>query len=393
MPAEQRGQVIHVRMGSTGNRRNSCLGGSPVGLPWGGTSRMRREFHVRICEGLRVKFPGPTRRTTSVVSLPRSRHNAIGEGEFGNSIRGPLGVHRGAGRRFWFYGADYTLEAQMAYVNRLRKLTEDELRKFIAGKEIPLHQARRPRDLEPSPTVRRAGSEFRILEHVGRVRRVGRNCVARCPSCAEAGHDRSCDNLAILIGDPRFYRCWAGCSKEMIRAALGCPIRSRSREFEWSCAVTQNQQANAMGLRLPRRALRVLRERGIFAQASIGLHYQNLAKRYVVRGVESGGAAADVGRYVTFAHENGEPIECLHPVESIGVNGPHAVVVAPVLVRLDMLRKGRTYELLISRHAPSSADSGRRPLLQTEVLFRGVHGRLEADLTPTNKAQAQSSPT
>src|SRR5215469_7803005 len=72
MPAEQRGQVIHVRMGSTGNRRNSCLGGSPVGLPWGGTSRMRREFHVRICEGLRVKFPGPTRRTTSVVCLPRS---------------------------------------------------------------------------------------------------------------------------------------------------------------------------------------------------------------------------------------------------------------------------------------------------------------------------------
>ena len=57
-----------------------------------------------------------------------------------------------------------------------------------------------------------------------------------------------------------------------------------------------------------------------------------------------------------------------------------------------MLRKGRTYELLISRHAPSSAESGRRPLLQIEVLFRGVHGRLEADLTATNKTQAQSSP-
>ena len=36
------------------------------------------------------------------------------------------------------------------------------------------------------------------------------------------------DNLAILIEDPRFYKCWAGCSKEMIRAALGCPIRVRS---------------------------------------------------------------------------------------------------------------------------------------------------------------------
>ena len=147
-----------------------------------------------------------------------------------------------------------------------------------------------------------------------------------------------------------------------------------------------NQRPNAIGLRLPRRALRVLTERGIFAQVSVGLHYQNLANRYIVRGVESGGAAGDTGRYVTFAQENGEPLECLHPVESIGVNGPHAVVVAPVLVRLDMLRKGRTYELLISRHAPGSTDSGRRPPLQTAVLFRGVHGRLEVDLSSGAKA-------
>jgi hypothetical protein len=137
---------------------------------------------------------------------------------------------------------------------------------------------------------------------------------------------------------------------------------------------------------LSRRALRVLKERGIFAQASVSLHYQNIAKRYVVRGVESGGAAGDIGRYVTFAKEDGQAIECLHPVESIGVNGPHAVVVAPILLRLDMLRKGRTYELLISRHAPGSPDSGRRPPLQTEVLFRGVHGQLEVDLSPRNKA-------
>ena len=34
--------------------------------------------------------------------------------------------------------------------------------------------------------------------------------------------------LFLLVpGDPRFYKCWAGCSREMIRAALGCPIRVR----------------------------------------------------------------------------------------------------------------------------------------------------------------------
>src|SRR5271167_1159151 len=65
------------------------------------------------------------------------KHDAIGVGEFGNAIRGPLGIHRGANRRFWFYGADYTLEAQIAYLKRLRKVTEDELRRFIVGKQWP----------------------------------------------------------------------------------------------------------------------------------------------------------------------------------------------------------------------------------------------------------------
>ena len=157
------------------------------------------------------------------------KHDAIGGGEFGNAIRGPLGIHRGANRRFWFYGADYRLEEQIAYLNRLRKVTEEELRKFIAGRPRP------EPEFSPCPQrnirkERREGtarSGFRILEHVGTVRKIGRNYVARCPSCADSGHDRSGDNLAILIEDPCFYKCWAGCTKEMIRAALGCPIRVR----------------------------------------------------------------------------------------------------------------------------------------------------------------------
>jgi hypothetical protein len=143
-----------------------------------------------------------------------------------------------------------------------------------------------------------------------------------------------------------------------------------------------------MGLRLSRQALRVLKDRGIFAHSPVTLEHQHLAERYVVRGLESGGAVGDVGRYVTFAGENGQPIEYLHPVEAIGVNGIHAVVVAPVLVRIDMLRKGRTYELLITRHRPSRADNGQRPQLETKILFRGIHGRLELDLSGKDKAQA-----
>jgi hypothetical protein len=155
------------------------------------------------------------------------RHNAIGEKEFGNAIRGPLGIHRGANRRFWFYGADYTLEAQVSYLNGLHKLTEAELQRFIAGKEMPAAAPERPTKRAMERSGRPIRPEFRILDHVGKVRKVGRNYVGRCPACADSGHDRSGDNLAILIQDPRFYKCWAGCTKEMIRESLGQPIRLR----------------------------------------------------------------------------------------------------------------------------------------------------------------------
>ena len=83
------------------------------------------------------------------------KHDAIGAGEFGNAIRGPLGIHRGANRRFWFYGADYTLEDQIAYLNSLRKVTEEELRRFIAGKEMPQPDRRRESEKSFEPNEKR----------------------------------------------------------------------------------------------------------------------------------------------------------------------------------------------------------------------------------------------
>ena len=154
------------------------------------------------------------------------KHNELGPREFGNAIRGPLGIHRGANRRYWFYGADYDLEKQIGFLQRLRKLTTEQLVKFIAGKSLPPELDRKP--VVSVPFVNSSGRQFQILEYVGRVRKVGRNFVTRCPSCAEANHDRGGDNLAISIQDPRKYICWAGCSREMIRRAVGCPIRARS---------------------------------------------------------------------------------------------------------------------------------------------------------------------
>lgn len=137
------------------------------------------------------------------------------------------------------------------------------------------------------------------------------------------------------------------------------------------------------GLTLSRQVLRRLNEVGILAQSQVSLEHQHLAKRYVVRGIESGGAVKDLGRYVTFCGPGGEPLPYLHPIDAIGVNGVHAVVVAPVLVRIELFRAGRTCQLLITRHEPGKVENGRRPPLENGVLFRGVNGLVDLELLRT----------
>src|ERR1700683_371568 len=142
------------------------------------------------------------------------------------------------------------------------------------------------------------------------------------------------------------------------------------------------------GLPLSRRAIRILRERGIYAYAPVSIEHQTLAGRYVLRGLESGGPAENAGRYLTFSRGEGQKLEGLHPRQSIAVSGLHAVVIASEFVRADMLRKDRTYELLITGHRLGPSDDGSRPQLQTEILFRGIHGRIELDLSRRDKAEA-----
>ena len=60
MPVEQRKQVTHIT-GVNGQPEELLLFDGRRQPSMGGTSRMNREVHVRICERLGVKFPGPTR--------------------------------------------------------------------------------------------------------------------------------------------------------------------------------------------------------------------------------------------------------------------------------------------------------------------------------------------
>jgi hypothetical protein len=69
MPAERREQVIAIGLGSTGNGRSPMFNGRRQ-PSCGGTSRISREAYVRFCEGLGVKFPGPTRQLLTPCSAP-----------------------------------------------------------------------------------------------------------------------------------------------------------------------------------------------------------------------------------------------------------------------------------------------------------------------------------
>jgi hypothetical protein len=188
---------------------------------------LARDCRVYICNlacRLRVPVKG-TGLAEGIEVFPKQ--DELASGEFGNAIRGPLGIHRGANRRYWFYGADYALEAQMAYLLRLKKISGEEMKGFVKGLEMPPELLAKPKAqvLQNQAPANPNRHQFRILDHVKVRRKMSGNYWTQCPSCARQGRDRTGDNLAISIADPRYYKCWAGCRKQEIRAALGCPIR------------------------------------------------------------------------------------------------------------------------------------------------------------------------
>jgi len=195
---------------------------------------LARDCRLYVCDlALRLGIPIKVGRQQEGIEI-FPKHDALKPGRYGNAIRGPLGIHRGAAQRFWLDGADEDVGAQMSYLNSLSKLTRERLARLIAGKTMPPQLAPPAPKPELEMTRHLGGQGFRILDHIStRLRTVGHNNVTRCPSCAEEGHDRSGDNLSISIEDPRKYICWAGCTRDMIRAAVGCP-----RPVQQHCSAT-----------------------------------------------------------------------------------------------------------------------------------------------------------
>lgn len=176
-------------------------------------------IYIRHLAGkLSVELKG-SGTTEGIELFPKQ--DCVEAGQFGNAIRGPLGIHRAANKRYWFYGAPYELPAQMEYLRNLRRVSETQLCELTAT--VPIEPSAESRNLAKVQELNDR-KHFRILDHIDTQKRVGRNWVAQCPACAASGHDRSKDNLAVSVDEPWKYLCWAGCTKEQIRSALGSPI-------------------------------------------------------------------------------------------------------------------------------------------------------------------------
>lgn len=170
---------------------------------------------------LGVPIRGAPGQNEGIEVFPRQEE--LASGKFGNAIRGPLGVHRANLRRYWFYGAPTTIDAQLAYLKAAKKLTGEELRRFTAGMTLP-EEFTRPRMEAAAVQLPSNGGEFRILDYVTVTATEASDYRAQCPSCGPKG-DPKAHHLAISVAKPLMYHCWSGCTKEMIRASLGRPIR------------------------------------------------------------------------------------------------------------------------------------------------------------------------
>lgn len=134
------------------------------------------------------------------------------------------------------------------------------------------------------------------------------------------------------------------------------------------------------GLSLPEGVLKGLRKRGIYCVPGVSVEHQHLGKRYVLRGVESGGAVSDMGRACAFVAPDGSALPWLQSLQSLAVNGRHAIFLAENFIRLEMLRSLKSYELVISSHTLSPVVPDKRPEAVSKLIFHCKDGLLPFDL-------------
>src|SRR5207244_9966059 len=134
-------------------------------------ARACRLWIAGVAEKLKIPVKGAG-TAEGIEIFPK--HDELKQGDFGNAIRGPIGIHRAIGARYWFYGADYSFDNQLAFLKRVKRLSQDELKALINGIGRSIEAVTKVttgRVFRRYPETRRP---FRIDEHVELRRRSGR---------------------------------------------------------------------------------------------------------------------------------------------------------------------------------------------------------------------------
>src|SRR5271165_4734470 len=108
-----------------------------------------RVYIYNVALRLGVPIKGAAGLRDGIEIFPRQ--DRIAPGEFGNALRGSLGVHRANNHRYWFYDAGSDINSQLAYLKNLKKLTETELTRLSLGMTIPDEFLRRSTAIEFTP--------------------------------------------------------------------------------------------------------------------------------------------------------------------------------------------------------------------------------------------------
>ncbi|NWF83541.1 MAG: hypothetical protein HXY18_06905 [Bryobacteraceae bacterium] len=127
---------------------------------------------------------------------------------------------------------------------------------------------------------------------------------------------------------------------------------------------------------LPRR----LDVAGIYCQSGVPVERRQRSESWVLRGVESGGATKAVGQYTGFFGLGGDWTGWLQRLDRITPNGLRAVFEADSLLAVEMARVEETGQRLITSHEFGAGEGGKRPAVKASALYRGVDGRLPAEL-------------
>lgn len=126
------------------------------------------------------------------------KQESLKQGQYGNGLRGPFGIHRKSMKRYWFVDAEPNLEAQFAYLRKLPRLTRAKLEDLTAGYTMP-------EDLIPKPAEPWDGSrsdsakfDFRgFLVEPARKASIKNDFFIQCPCCAAGGRDNGKNNLHV----------------------------------------------------------------------------------------------------------------------------------------------------------------------------------------------------